>query len=57
MSTGNNSSNLGNEELAAPEAGVEITGRNVEVPEHFAERVNGKLAKIERLNPPSRFST
>ena len=57
MSTGNNSSNLGNEELAAPEAGVEITGRNVEVPEHFAERVNGKLAKIERLDPPSRFST
>ena len=24
---------------------VAITGRNVEVPEHFAERVNAKLAK------------
>ena len=37
MSTGKNSSDFGNEELAAPEAGVEITGRNVEVPEHFAD--------------------
>ena len=36
MSTGKNSSNFGNEEVNAPEAGVEITGRNVEVPEHFA---------------------
>ena len=38
-------------EGAAPEAQVEITGRNVEVPEHFAERVNAKLAKVERLDP------
>lgn len=34
-----------------PEAQVTITGRNVEVPEHFADRVNAKLAKIERLDP------
>lgn len=40
-----------NEERVAPEATVELTGRNVEVPEHFAERVNSKLAKIERLDP------
>ncbi|APT93089.1 hypothetical protein CPHO_09545 [Corynebacterium phocae] len=32
-------------------AQVTITGRNVEVPEHFAERVKSKLAKIERLDP------
>ena len=38
-----------------PEADVQITGRNVEVPEHFAERVNGKLAKIERLDPSLNF--
>lgn len=55
MSTGKNSSDFGNEELAAPEAGVEITGRNVEVPEHFADRVKGKLAKIERLDPTLTF--
>ncbi|KAB1504165.1 ribosome-associated translation inhibitor RaiA [Corynebacterium sp. 320] len=35
----------------APQAHVEITGRNVEVPEHFADRVNARLAKIERLDP------
>ena len=28
----------------APAAQVTITGRNVEVPEHFQERVNAKLA-------------
>ena len=39
------------EERTEPEAQVEITGRNVEVPEHFADRVKGKLAKIERLDP------
>lgn len=38
-----------------PEAEVQITGRNVEVPEHFAERVNAKLAKIERLDPTLNF--
>ena len=32
-----------------------ITGRNVEVPEHFQERVNGKLAKIEKLDPTLTF--
>lgn len=34
-----------------PSAQVTITGRNVEVPEHFQERVNAKLAKIEKLDP------
>ncbi len=34
-----------------PNAQVEIIGRNVEVPEHFADRVNARLAKIERLDP------
>lgn len=32
-----------------------ITGRNVEVPDHFAERVKSKLAKIERLDPTLTF--
>jgi len=35
----------------SPSAHVTITGRNVEVPEHFQERVNAKLAKIEKLDP------
>ena len=39
------------DETLSPEAQVTITGRNVEVPEHFQERVNGKLAKIEKLDP------
>lgn len=38
-------------DVSSPKAHVTITGRNVEVPEHFAERVNAKLAKIERLDP------
>ena len=44
-----------NTEVLSPEAQVTITGRNVEVPEHFAERVNAKLAKIERLDPTLTF--
>ena len=44
-----------NTDVLSPEAQVTITGRNVEVPEHFAERVNGKLAKIERLDPTLTF--
>ena len=36
-------------------AQVTITGRNVEVPDHFQERVNDKLAKIERLDPTLTF--
>ncbi len=36
-------------------AQVTITGRNVEVPEHFQERVTSKLAKIERLDPTLTF--
>ncbi|WKS62227.1 ribosome-associated translation inhibitor RaiA [Corynebacterium accolens] len=36
-------------------ARVTITGRNVDVPEHFQERVNDKLAKIERLDPTLTF--
>lgn len=52
MSSANNTSPVqAPEDLSMPEAEVQITGRNVEVPEHFAERVNGKLAKIERLDP------
>lgn len=38
-------------EALSPDAQVTITGRNVEVPEHFQERVYGKLAKIEKLDP------
>lgn len=34
-----------------PKTHVEITGRKVEVPEHFADRVHARLAKIERLDP------
>ncbi|AJI78302.1 MULTISPECIES: ribosome hibernation-promoting factor, HPF/YfiA family [Corynebacterium] len=36
-------------------AQITITGRNVEVPEHFQERVADKLAKIERLDPTLTF--
>ena len=36
-------------------AQIAITGRNVEVPEHFQERVADKLAKIERLDPTLTF--
>lgn len=42
-------------DVLSPEAQVTITGRNVEVPEHFQERVNGKLAKIEKLDPTLTF--
>ncbi|OHO83602.1 hypothetical protein HMPREF2736_02465 [Corynebacterium sp. HMSC036E10] len=34
-----------------PDVALTITGRNVEVPEHFQERVSGKLAKIAKLDP------
>ena len=34
-----------------PDAPVTIRGRNVEVPEHFATRINAKLAKIEKMSP------
>lgn len=44
-----------NHEVLSPDAQVTITGRNVEVPEHFAERVNARLAKIERLDPTLTF--
>lgn len=42
-------------EVLSPNAQVTITGRNVEVPEHFADRVKSKLAKIERLDPTLTF--
>lgn len=42
-------------ETLRPETRVTITGRNVEVPEHFADRVNSKLAKIEKLDPTLTF--
>lgn len=44
-----------NTDTLRPNAQVRITGRNVEVPEHFAERVNTKLSKIERLDPTLTF--
>ncbi|WP_288833321.1 ribosome hibernation-promoting factor, HPF/YfiA family [uncultured Corynebacterium sp.] len=44
-----------NNEVLSPEAQVTITGRNVEVPEHFQDRVNAKLAKIEKLDPTLTF--
>lgn len=34
-----------------PDVKLTITGRNVEVPDHFQERVSGKLAKIAKLDP------
>lgn len=37
-------------ESLEPTAPVTVTGRNVEVPEHFADRLKAKLAKIERLD-------
>ncbi|SDM14217.1 ribosomal subunit interface protein [Corynebacterium mycetoides] len=42
-------------DVLSPEAQVTITGRNVEVPEHFQERVHTKLAKIEKLDPTLNF--
>jgi ribosomal subunit interface protein len=44
-----------NTDVLRPDSQVTITGRNVEVPEHFAERVNSKLAKIEKLDPTLTF--
>lgn len=44
-----------NNEVLSPDVKVSITGRNVEVPEHFAERVSSKLAKIARLDPTLTF--
>ncbi|WP_342319170.1 ribosome hibernation-promoting factor, HPF/YfiA family [Corynebacterium mayonis] len=41
--------------VLSPAAQVTITGRNVEVPEHFQDRVNTKLAKIEKLDPTLTF--
>ena len=49
------SANDHSQESLSPSAQVTITGRNVEVPEHFQERVNGKLAKIEKLDPTLTF--
>lgn len=44
-----------NNDVLSPNAQVTITGRNVEVPEHFADRVKSKLAKVERLDPTLTF--
>lgn len=44
-----------NNEVLSPEAQVTITGRNVEVPDHFQDRVNTKLSKIEKLDPTLTF--
>jgi len=44
------------EDPVTPEAQVTIKGRNVEVPDHFVNRINTKLAKIEKISPTiSRF--
>ena len=34
-----------------PDGQVTIRGRNVEVPDHFKNRINAKLAKIEKMSP------
>ena len=39
------------DEAVTPQAQVHLTGRNVDIPDHFADRVNAKLAKSERLDP------
>lgn len=39
------------EDPGTPDAQVTIRGRNVEVPDHFASRINTKLAKIEKMSP------
>jgi len=44
-----------NNDVLRPDTQVTITGRNVEVPDHFAERVHAKLAKIARLDPTLTF--
>ena len=41
--------------VLSPDVKVNITGRNVEVPDHFAERLHSKLAKIARLDPTLTF--
>lgn len=42
-------------ETLSPDVQVTITGRNVEVPDHFAERVENKLAKVSKLDPSLAF--
>lgn len=37
--------------IVSPNAPVTIRGRNVEVPEHFANRIKMKIARLERLDP------
>ncbi len=45
-----------NDDPGTPEAQVTIKGRNVDIPDHFATRINAKLAKIEKISPAiSRF--
>lgn len=39
------------EEVGAATSQVLIHGRNVEVPDHFARRIESKLARVERLDP------
>ncbi|GED99498.1 ribosome hibernation-promoting factor, HPF/YfiA family [Gordonia crocea] len=38
-------------EPAEPNAAVNFSGRNVEIPEHYQVYVRDKLARLERLNP------
>lgn len=39
------------EEPAEPDAAVDFTGRNVEIPEHYRVHVRDKLARLERFDP------
>ncbi|MFM9033195.1 MAG: ribosome hibernation-promoting factor, HPF/YfiA family [Mycobacterium sp.] len=44
------SSSDGQESVAAPNADVQVTGRNVEIPDHYRIYVGQKLARVERID-------
>jgi ribosomal subunit interface protein len=39
------------DELSRPDAEVQVSGRNVEIPEHFRIHVMDKLSRVERFDP------
>jgi ribosomal subunit interface protein len=43
-------SSHGQEATAAPNAHVQVTGRNVEIPDHYRIYVGQKLARVERID-------
>ena len=43
-------SSNGQEPAAAPNADVQVTGRNVEIPDHYRVYVGQKLARVERID-------